>query len=221
MDCALSLYNQGIKGGGLHRDFNRFAKTFRIDYAEKIQAFSTIVGKGNFILHLYDSDKHNLFGGFLGLLTPVLNDDALSNFDMTKARDTVNRSLSPTELEVMKMINLMLKKKGMENTKPVAKTITRWLLHSRPLERVQHRVTHQQMASLEQRNSDVLRYVNEFASGKFVLKLKSDDIVVCENTSVEESSDIARDAISLLLDFITDTVDRRRPKQPEPASPTE
>lgn len=213
MDHALSAHNQAVKGKVYRHSFLHFLGNYRSRFANVIENFSNVVGKSNVILRLYETERSDLVGRFLNLLLEQEGLQSLEPLILQGQQESVNRSLTPEELEIMLSINNLLRTGGHEAARRIGKRISSHITGSVRPSDYRKMVSAEEMRLIKQNHQDVLKVVNDFAAGNFELKFKSDDIVVGTRPSPTEStaSTIYRAVIESLIHQIN-VPEKPRPK---------
>jgi hypothetical protein len=191
MDHALSAYNQAVKWRLYRHSFGHFLEKYRSPYARVTEMYSGVLGKPNIILRLFDLERSNLIGGFFDLLLQQERIDRGEPLVLASGQDTVNRSLSLEELEMMLVVNKLLAKIRRRDALRVCKRISAEITRSPAPSTSPKVVSVDEIRILQENNQQTLTYVNEFAGGDFELKLMSDDIAIGTRTPSPEGADSA------------------------------
>lgn len=96
-DHALSQYGEFLKRRQMRLGFAQFAPTYEALYKDYIERFENVFGPDVMMLRLYDADRAALWPNFVRLLGV--------DPDATVSPTMVNRSLTASEMEMIRRIN--------------------------------------------------------------------------------------------------------------------
>lgn len=128
------------------------------------------------VIH-YDSVRHRQFADFLERVLGIHDHDGFKD-----ASAEVNRSLTGSELELMRHLNSMLE------TKAQARIVSDALMERPPLGESTRWITRDQLRVLRERHGDAVARVNERHLREHRLRVDSDDVEVVDEDRADEPS---------------------------------
>ena len=162
---ALSAYNQVVKRHKQVNDFETFCRTeYRANFLAVLRHCHTAVAREDVIVGSYDDNRTALFASFC-------RDLGIDATGVTEIAETINRSLSRYELEVIRYLNRIVE------SQPALVKLSDALLYADPDKRPAYTISQREADILEARFGDEVREINGLV-GRPVIALGSPAVPV-------------------------------------------